>query len=122
MDKSNIVFPLPLDELMKLWLEFGCRIHTASIGEDGIAGIGADIAMRMACDAVAIGASQQMVEIFKDAFLNPENAINSIKELSKQALGSVAEARAAAASRNAKIYASEFGLADQDSTSAARRQ
>lgn len=112
MSDNPIVYPLPLPELMKVWLEYAARLHIASIGDDGVAAIGPDTAMIIACDAVAVGASDLMVERFNQSFLDPVAASKSIAALAEKAFERATAARAASADRTAEIYAARFGITD----------
>lgn len=112
MSDNPIVYPLPLSDLMKLWLEFGARLHIASIGDDGRAAIGAETAMMIACDAVAVGASDLIVERFNRGLLDPVAASKSIAANAEKAFERATAARAASADRTAEIFAARFGITD----------
>ena len=120
MSDNPIVYPLPIKELMKLWLEYGSRLHIASIGEEGTAAISADTAMLIACNAVAIGASALMVAQFNEAFLDPGWAAEEITARAQQAVERATTARAASADRTAEIYAKHFGITDPPATPSGR--
>ena len=112
MSENPIVYPLPIEELMKLWLEYGSRLHIASIGEEGTAAMAADAAMLTACDAIAIGSSEQMVEYFNESFRNPELARRQIAARAEKAVERATATRAASADHTAEIYARRFGITD----------
>ncbi len=120
MSDKQIVYPIPLSELMKLWLEYAARLHIASIGDDGCAAIGPDAAMIIACDAVAVGASDLMVERFNQSFLDPVTASKGIAARAEKAFQRATAARAASADRTAEIYAARFGITDPHSTPSGR--
>lgn len=120
MSDKEIDYPIPLPELMKLWLEYAARLHIASIGDDGAAAIEPDTAMIIACGAVAVGASDHMVKRFNQSFLDPFGASESIAKLSEEAFDRATAARAASADRTAKIYATRFGIPDPHPTPSGR--
>ena len=109
---DQIVYPISLEELTKLRLEYGSRLHIQSIGDDGVATIGADEAMMIACDAVAIGASDLMMDRFNNSFLDPIKACKAIASRAEKAFERATAARAASADRTAEIYAARFGITE----------
>lgn len=110
MSDNPIVYPIPIEELMKLWLEYGARLHIASIGDEGAAAMTADAAMLTACDAVAIGSSEQMIEYFNESYRNPELACRQIAARAEKAFERATANRAASADRTADIFATRFGV------------
>ena len=117
-NEQQIAYPIELGELMRLWLDFGWRLHVASIGEDGLPAINADEAIHTACEAVAIGASDLMIQPFNTAFPNPEAAAEQIARRAEGILSRVDFGRAAATNRTAEIFATRFGIAETPTTAA----